>query len=381
MKQQIIFLLASLSVLFSCNDSTDTSVNDGSKTITGNFSNLPFGTSVYLDFVSTTEIITKDTATVQADGSFNFDYDVEELGYYRIRLNNQSYINLVLKKGEKPVIKADGNNLMTTYTVEGSSESQKLRDFNMAYQKNARAQDSLGRYYQQNPNNQDVLIQVQVAALYSIDEMNKFFIDLINENPASLVSLAAVQMLETNEYSELHKKVNDALTEKLPNSPYTKNFNQQYEKIAKLSPGAEAPEISLNDVNGNTVSLSSLRGKVVLVDFWASWCRPCRIENPNVVAAYEKFNKNGFEVFSVSLDGMQQQQNPKQDWIDAIKADNLIWKNHVSDLKGWQSSIVPVYDVSGIPFAVLLDRDGKIIGKNLRGEELHKKLAEVLTNS
>ena len=124
-------------------------------------------------------------------------------------------------------------------------------------------------------------------------------------------------------------------------------------------------------------ALLAEKGKVVYIDFWASWCKPCRIENPNVVEAYKKFNKQGFEVFSVSLDGMQQQPNAKQDWINAIEKDNLIWKNHVSDLQGWNSSVVPLYNISGIPFAVLLDREGKIIAKNLRGEELHNKLAEL----
>ena len=137
------------------------------------------------------------------------------------------------------------------------------------------------------------------------------------------------------------------------------------------------PEISLPSPSGEIKNLSSLRGKVVLIDFWASWCRPCRMENPNVVKAYNKYNKKGFEVFSVSLDGMPQQANPKQDWINAIKNDGLIWENHVSDLKGWGSEVLPVFQFQGIPYTLLVDREGKIIGENLRGNALENKLAEI----
>jgi thiol-disulfide isomerase/thioredoxin len=136
--------------------------------------------------------------------------------------------------------------------------------------------------------------------------------------------------------------------------------------------GQQAPEISLPDPEGNIKTLSSLRGKYILLDFWASWCGPCRFENPNVVRVYQKYKDRNFDILSVSLDG------DKQKWLDAIEADGMEW-NHISDLKKWESSVVPVYNLGdGIPMTFLLDKDGIIIAKNLRGAELEAKLSEIL---
>ena len=150
------------------------------------------------------------------------------------------------------------------------------------------------------------------------------------------------------------------------------DLNRVITEKSFLRSGTIPPDISLSNPEGKLMKLSDLRGKVVLIDFWASWCGPCRRENPNVVKAYQKYNPKGFEIFSVSLD------KDKNAWINAIKADNLIWKNHVSDLGGWQSSVCPLYRVNSIPFTVLLDKEGKVLAKNLRGQALEQKLEEVL---
>ncbi len=371
--KKIILFSTLIILLFSCKEE-NTHFNSS---VSGNLTNLNEGDKIYLDYLTPQQLYTKDTATIDENGNYSFEYKIETLGYYRLRINNQNFINLVLNVDEKPIINGDGNNLMDTYTVEGSDESNKLKQFNLAYKTNAFAQDSLGRVYQANPTDQNLFVQLQQAKFGAINDMNNVFISLINENPGSLVSLAAVQQLDQKVNSDLFDKVDEALAKTIANDPWFIDFHKKVESFVSLYVGEPSPDFTLNDVEGKPVSLSSLKGKVVLIDFWASWCRPCRAENPNVVKAYNKYNKKGFDVLSVSLDGMPQQQNAKQDWENAIEKDGLIWKNHVSDLKGWSSSIVPVFGIEGIPFTLLVDKEGIILGKNLRGEELEKKLASI----
>ena len=212
--------------------------------------------------------------------------------------------------------------------------------------------------------------------------LNKHFMDyskeFIKTNSTSPAILPALGNLNIENDLEYYQIAQEGLGKSFAYSNYYKSLNDQINQHVRsmeaqkmFDPGNEVPNITQNDPQGAPRSLYDLRGNVVLVDFWASWCRPCRAENPNVVRMYEKYNKDGFEVFSVSLD------KTKDKWVAAIEKDGLVWPNHVSDLQYWSSEAAQLYNVKSIPFTVLLDRDGKVIDKKLRGPALEAKLQEL----
>jgi peroxiredoxin len=196
--------------------------------------------------------------------------------------------------------------------------------------------------------------------------------DFAKEHPASTVSAWAISMFFGYDPNlEELLDVYGLLGAKNQQSLYGKQIAEIIESTKKTAIGRPAADFRINDINGNAISLSSYKGKYVLVDFWASWCGPCRAENPNVVKMYNQYHTDQFDILGISLDANKEQ------WIKAIKTDKLEW-TQLSDLKAWDSEIVKEYGFKGIPFNLLLDKEGRIIAKNLRGEALGKKLKEVL---
>lgn len=212
----------------------------------------------------------------------------------------------------------------------------------------------------------------ELSAVGHLDQMATRMETLLEAQPGVLMSAFLVTFFENSfeQYISLYKKIRDALIDKWPGDEFVRHIDG---RLRATMVGIEAPDIALADPDGNIRRLSDLRGKVVLIDFWASWCRPCRMENPNVVRLYEAYHDKGFEIFSVSLD------NNRDAWLKAIAADHLEWPNHVSDLRGWASAGGRLYGVQSIPATVLVAPDGTVLARNLRGQQLENKLKEIFS--
>jgi peroxiredoxin len=247
-----------------------------------------------------------------------------------------------------------------------------------------RAIDSL-----QNAHAPDSVLQARMTALQKKEqEAQRSFITHAEKSTYPATAVFALSMVSNPAELTAHKTSIDNIEKRFPKNNLVKSFAERIRELEKqagggggdaagnpegltVKVGETAPDFNLPDPSGKSISLSSFRGKYVLIDFWASWCGPCRKENPNVVKAYNQFKSKNFTILGVSLD------QKKDAWVKAIQDDGLAW-SHVSDLKFWESAVVPLYGINAIPANILLDPQGKVIASDLRGEALEAKLKEVV---
>lgn len=358
MRKLLLSIVAASMTLAACN------AQSGYK-VTGTVEGMPDGKAI-IATVNGSSLDTLAKADVK-NGSFEFTGNVSE--------PTGAYIMVIGQRGAIPFMLENANITVNAgqagLTVTGS-EGQKIYDQFMAI--NASAQQEamkLQQEYQAANGDQAKIQAVQEAYAKLMTDAQAKETELIKANPDSYVStFVIVSSMGQMEYEQLKERYS-LLGEKAKASAQGKAIAAQIAKLESTAIGQIAPNFTITTPEGESISLYDIKDKVKLIDFWASWCGPCRGENPHVVEIYKEYHPKGLEIFGVSLD------NNKEAWVKAIADDGLVWK-HGSDLKGWQSAPAQLYSVTGIPHTVLLDENNKIIAKNLRGDELKQKIAELL---
>ena len=362
--------------------------------IGGTISGLDAGTEVVLRSFNKGNLVNVASTTLDSAGGFTLTPEKPlSRGYHQLLAGRMHPLVLITDQTEGVTVEATarvGENYMMGASISGSPESVTIAEYYeaiMPLQQRIKQAERDGRSL-----NGDKRIAAKEAVAAKVDSINALSLAFAEKHSGTLAALSALESLDATEHKDLFKANIDALKDTFRSSFYFGKIKSAYDravlprkmdlsnptkqkkrggKNSKYGQGEMAPDIVMNDPDGNERRLSDLRGKVVLLDFWASWCGPCRRENPNVVRAYANYKDQGFEVFSVSLD------SDANRWRKAIEQDQLTWPNHVSDLQGWRNGAAREYGISSIPHTMLIDRDGSILATHLRGSGVESALRGV----
>jgi peroxiredoxin len=377
MKKFALLMITTLLVI-SCSKN-----GEGDFTISGTAKGFKDGTKIYLRQLNEAGMILKsiDSGFV-VNQKFVLEGSVEEASIVTLTADNEeTNINIVLEKGAITVDLVKG--ALFNSKISGSYNNDKLRQFNTDFGKlQASVTDKLIVYEEKNrlelsnafKSGDSATIKKLKSGYEKIEgELLQFSLEFVKKNPKALLSVLILENNMNNNQVDFNiiKSKFEELEPELQKVSYGVKIQDKINAIANTEIGKEAPNFTAKDPKGNEITLHEVLGKkVTIIDFWASWCTPCRIENPNMVKLNKEFKSKGLNIVGVSLD------SNVAEWTAAIYADELNWY-HASNLQAWQDPIVLSYNIMGIPSTFILDADGKIVAKNLKGEELRKKIIEL----
>jgi len=367
-------------VVGSCNATGD----PNNFTVSGKITHAP-SQNIFLEQIVYDNAAPKviDSGKLTQDGNYKLKGVSKEQNLYLLTIDHKP-VSILINDNDDIRLSADLNTSFSSPYISNSDATKSLYTFLKRFRSSdsmlAATYNTMDTLAKQNPNDSSLIILQSKGAqeLQSLSAYMKDFIKKSNSPAAIYYALSVAASKNVVNIQELDSLATqaagrfkghsglEAMKTAIAQAKSSNNTNEGASWVNK-----QAPNLTMNDINGKPVSISDFKGKYVLIDFWASWCGPCRKENPNVVAAYNKYKDKNFTILGVSLD------QDKDSWVQAIKNDNLAWAQ-MSDLKQWQSAAVSTYNIEGIPFNVLIDPTGKVIAQELRGPALEQKLAEVL---
>lgn len=343
-------------------------------TLNGELDNFGQTKKVYLLAADSISVNVIDSSAVGADGKFEFKHATAYPNLFKLRTGEQIY-DFIAQNGDAITFKTDLADSSHTYQINGSAESEKIKEYNAISNTYGEKNSKLVAEYQEKAahGNSDSLLKIyQPVFQKNVNEYNGEVLKFVKANSKSLAGFYAATSVDPIRYEADLVEYADEIKGDFKTNPAVQKFVTQMMLAKPLSVGNKAPEFIANDVNGKPVKLTGYKGKYVLVDFWASWCAPCRAENPNVVKLYNQYHDKGMNVLGVSID------TDKKQWQGAIAADKLNWV-HVSDLQRFDGPTEKLYHIEAIPSNYFIDPQGNIIAKNITGTDLEEMLKKTFS--
>jgi peroxiredoxin len=356
----IVFSLSALLLgIYSCKDKS-------AFTLEGDIKNPDKGSKVYLLRADTSQVSVIDSAALSDDGKFKFKNQSANANLFKLRVGSAIY-DLIAQNGDDITFATDLKDESHAYQVTGSQESDKIKEFNTFSntfgEKNSKLVNEFQLKAQSNKNKDSLLKIYQPVFEQNMADYSNAVQKFIAKDKKSLAAFYAAMSLDPYKYEQQLVAYADDIKDEFKDNASVQQFLRQMNAVRPLSVGHKAPDFTTTGIDGKPVKLSDYKGKYVMIDFWASWCVPCRQENPNVVKLFNQYKGKGFNILGISLD------DDKAAWQQAITADKLTWQ-HASDLKKFDGATERLYHIEAIPSNFVIDPQGNIIAKNVTGKNL-----------